>query len=145
MLNTKFSLLVIMSLFVSLLFVIDSCVMKKEEAPVVIEKPEFRIDLAEIIKKDTLTILAENSTTSYFIYKGKKMGFEYELLQLFAEEIGVNLKVVIVENLDSLINMLDRGEGDIIACNYTVTSERTKTISFSEAILQTHQVLIQRT
>ena len=72
------------------------------------------------------------------------MGFEYELLQLFAEEIGVNLKVVIVENLDSLINMLDRGEGDIIACNYTVTSERTKTISFSEAILQTHQVLIQR-
>ena len=35
------------------------------------------IDLPAILKKGKLTILAENSSTSFFIYRGKKMGFEY--------------------------------------------------------------------
>lgn len=105
---------------------------------------EVQIDLPEIIKKGKLTVLAENSSTSYFIYKGKKMGFEYELLKLFAEEIGVELEIKVIKNLDSLISMLNRGEGDIIACNYTVTRERNKIINFSEPFMQTPQVLVQR-
>ena len=41
------------------------------------ERPSVNIDLPEILQKGKLTVLAENSSTSYFIYKGKKMGFEY--------------------------------------------------------------------
>ncbi len=107
-------------------------------------RPNAKIDLPEILKRGKLIVLAENSSTSYFIYKGKKMGFEYELLTLFAESIGVELEVKIVKNLDSLTTMLNRGEGDLIACNYTVTKERGKQISFSEAFIQTQQVLVQR-
>ena len=33
-------------------------------------------DLAGILKKGKLVVLAENSSTSFFIYKGKKMGFD---------------------------------------------------------------------
>ena len=40
--------------------------------------------------------------------------------------------------------MLNKGEGDLIACNYTVTKERSKQVSFSEPFLQAHQVLVQR-
>ncbi len=107
-------------------------------------RPSVDIDLPEILQKGKLTVLAENSSTSYFIYKGKKMGFEYELLKLFAEEIGVELEIKVVRNLDSLISMLNRGEGDVIACNYTVTRDRNKVISFSSPILESHQVLVQR-
>ena len=103
-----------------------------------------QIDLPEILQKGKLTVLFENSSTSYFIYKEKKMGFEYELLKLFAEEIGVELEVKVVNNLDHLIDKVNKGEGDLIACNYTVTKERNKVISFSEPFLQTHQVLVQR-
>ena len=110
----------------------------------VFERPGVKIDLPEILKKGKLTVLAENSSTSYFIYRGKKMGFEYEMLKQFAENIGVKLEVKIVKNLDSLTAMLNRGEGDIIACNYTVTNERSKKISFSTPFVQTQQVLIQR-
>lgn len=102
------------------------------------------IDLPQILERGKLVVLAENSSTSYFIYKGKKMGFEYELLKLFAQNIGVELEVKVVHNLDSLQSMLDQGIGDLIACNYTVTKERSETISFSEPFLYTHQVLIQR-
>jgi membrane-bound lytic murein transglycosylase F len=103
-----------------------------------------KIDLPEIIKRGKLVVLAENSSTSYFIYKGRKMGFEYELLQQFSESIGVDLEVRVVNNLDSLIHMLNRGEGDIIACNYTITKDRGKRINFSIPFTQTQQVLIQR-
>lgn len=72
------------------------------------------------------------------------MGFEYELLKLFADEIGVRLDVKVVNNLDNLVDMLNNGEGDLIACNYTVTKERAKHVNFSEPFLQAHQVLVQR-
>lgn len=127
------------------ILIFSSCVMENEEEKEdVFHRPSVEIDLPEILKKGKLTILAENSSTSYFIYRGKKMGFEYELLKLFAEEIGVDLQVKIVKNLDSLIVMLNRGEGDMIACNYTITNERSKQISFTEPIIQTQQVLVQR-
>lgn len=102
------------------------------------------IDLPAILKKGKLTILAENSSTSYFIYRGKKMGFEYEILKEFATEIGVDLEIVTITNLDDVNAMLNRGEGDVVACNYTVTNERSKIIDFTVPFLRTNQVLIQR-
>jgi len=117
---------------------------EQEEEGTKFERLGVEVDLPEIIEKGKLTVLAENSSTSYFIYKEKKMGFEYELLKLFTEEIGVELEVIVVKNLDSLMTMLNRGDGDLIACNYTVTRERNKTINFSEPFLESQQVLVQR-
>jgi len=108
------------------------------------KRPDAKIDLPEILQKGKLTVLAENSTTSFFYYKGKKMGFEYELLKLFADEIGVELEIKVINNLHSLIPKLNNGEGDIIACNYTVTRERSRIVNFSVPFIQTHQVLVQR-
>ena len=108
----------------------------------IISNPQ--IDLIEILKDGKLTVLVENSTTTYFYYKGRQMGFEYEILKLFAEDLGVELDIKVVNNLDSLISFLNSGEGDIIACNFTVTRERSKVIDFSESFLQTQQVLVQQ-
>ncbi len=103
-----------------------------------------RFDLPEILKKGKITVLAENSSTSFFIYRGKKMGFEYEVLKEFANELGVELEVKIVDNLDDITKRLNEGEGDIVACNYTVTKDRCKEIDFSIPTMRTNQVLIQR-
>jgi len=130
-----------------LLATVSSCVMQESDKESTVElfsRPHADIDLPDIIKRGKLIVLAENSATSYFIYKGKKMGFEYELLNEFAESIGVDLEVKIIKNLDSLVPMLNSGEGDIIACNYTVTKERGRLINFSEPFIQTQQVLVQR-
>ncbi len=104
----------------------------------------FGIDLPEILKRRKLIVLAENSSTSYFIYRGKKMGFEYELLKEFANELGVDLEVKTVDDLDEINTLLNDGDGDIVACNYTITKERQKEIDFSVPFLRTSQVLIQR-
>lgn len=109
-----------------------------------LENTGNRIDLPEILKRGKIIVLAENSSTSYFIYRGKKMGFEYELLKEFANEIGVDLEIKTIANLDEINDYLNDGEGDIIACNYTITKERQKEIDFSIPFLRTSQVLVQR-
>lgn len=141
--KSHIAVLLVMVLILSL----GSCVMEGDHEDYTVEsfhRPHANIDLPHIIKRGKLVVLAENSSTSYFIYKGKKMGFEYEILNEFAESIGVELEIKIVKNLDSLIVMLNRGEGDIIACNYTITRDRGKLINFSEPFIQTQQVLVQR-
>ena len=101
-------------------------------------------DLEQIKERGVLKALTVHSPSSYFLYKGKSMGFEYELLQNFANKIGVKFKVVKVNNLDEMVLMLKRGEGDIIAHGLAVTNERKENISFTNYYNLTHQVLVQK-
>lgn len=120
------------------------CGSKEKDGDAAQKIPESVTDYQRIIEKGTLVVLAENSSTSYFVYRGEKMGYEYEILREFAKELGLELEIKTVANLDNLIPMLENGEGDIISCNYTVTRERTKSIDFSIPYIQTPQVLIQQ-
>lgn len=101
-------------------------------------------DLAEIKESGKLVALTSYSSTSFFLYRGELMGFEYELLKWLAEYTGLELEVKIAENHDELINMLNRGEGDIVAHNLTITNERQKYLAFAEHHATTRQVLVQR-
>src|SRR5437763_11185734 len=72
-------------------------------------------DLADLQAGGTLTVLAPYNSTSYFIYRGEPFGYEYELLQQFAKEQGLELKMVVVTDLKSIYSLLNSGEGDIAA------------------------------
>lgn len=127
--------------------ILGACVMQTDQKDVEERHDKYnevKRDLVDIIKKGKLKVLFENSSTSYFNYRGKKMGFEYDILRRFAQDIGVELEVVIIKDLDSMVEYLKAGKGDLIACNYTITKERSKIIDFSEPLLQTKQVLVQR-
>lgn len=100
--------------------------------------------LNKIIERGKLVVLTENSTVSYFVYRGQKMGFEYEVLNQFAKELGVKLEFRVVKNLDKVIDELNAGKGDLIACNYTITRDRRELINFSIPHLRSSQVLVQR-
>lgn len=102
------------------------------------------IDLDQIKEKGVLRALTVYSPSNYFLYKGFSMGFEYELLNNFSEYLGVDLQIIRVNNLDEVIPMLKRGEGDIIAHGLTVTEDRKKEVSFTDYHRLTHQVLVQR-
>jgi membrane-bound lytic murein transglycosylase F len=86
---------------------LQSCDLQADNEAKVTE--ESTTDLPAILKKGKLVVLAENSSTSYFIYRGKKMGFEYELLKEFADELGLELEVKVVHNLDDMVSMLNKG------------------------------------
>ena len=107
-----------------------------------VEAP-YSFDLDAIKARGNIVALVDNSTTSYFVYKGQPMGFEYEVLKRFADEHNLRLDIKVVYKLDNILNMLNSGEGDIVAANITVTREREKQVNFSDFLFKTKQVLIQ--
>jgi membrane-bound lytic murein transglycosylase F len=106
--------------------------------------PEVALDLDAILKRGYINALVDNNSVSYFIYKGEPMGYEYELLNLFAKKLGVDLKIKVTSGIDRAMDQLNKGEGDIIAFPLTITKERKKYVAFSRPHFNSYQVLVQR-
>ncbi len=102
------------------------------------------LDLAQLREKGTLTAITSYSPTSYFIYRGKPMGYEYELLQRLASYLDLELEIKIAYNLDNFIEMLNSGEGDIVAHGLSITKPRKQYVDFTDHHSVTRQVLVQR-
>jgi membrane-bound lytic murein transglycosylase F len=86
-----------------------------------LSKREPLKDLAAILKRGTLRVLTENGAVSFYEYKDKFLGFEYDILDTFARSIGVDLEVVMISNPKDFVKKLNTFEGDIIACNKPIT------------------------
>ncbi|MBN2319947.1 MAG: transporter substrate-binding domain-containing protein [Acidobacteria bacterium] len=106
--------------------------------------PEIRVDLQQIRERGKLIAITSYSSTSYFLYRGKPMGYEYELLKNLSEYLGLDLEIKIARNMNKIIDMLLRGEGDIISYGMAVTRERREKMAFTKYHTKTHQVLVQR-
>ena len=78
-------------------------------------KQEKSTDLQQIKDSGELVVLTLYSSTSYFIYRGQDMGFQYELSEQFAQSLGVKLKIKVAGSVRDLISKLLAGEGDLIA------------------------------
>lgn len=101
-------------------------------------------DLADIKQRGTLTVVAPYNSTTYFIYRGEPLGYEYELLQSFAKSQGLDLKMVVVADSKSLFSTLNSGEGDIAANRIVPTPENETNVSFTRALYRTEPVLVQQ-
>lgn len=95
-------------------------------------------------KPGTLTVLVDNSVSSYFIYRGEPKGFEYELLDWFAESHHLKLDVKVLYEVDNILDSLAAGKGDVAAANLTINRTRLKKVDFTDPLLRTKQVLVQR-
>ncbi len=101
-------------------------------------------DLEDIQKEGTLRALIAYSGTSYFLYKGQPMGYEYELLQKLADHFQLELDLKISRNLDMMLEELRQGNIDIVAHGLAITKDRQKIAAFTDYLFLTNQVLVQR-
>lgn len=100
--------------------------------------------LAQIQNRGKLIAITSYNSTNYFIHQGDALGYQYELLHSLADNLGVNLDIIVENDIDKAVELLQSGKADIIARDLTVTTERSKLLSFSDPIHQTRQVLVQR-
>ncbi len=108
------------------------------------QQDEMRKDWAQITRTGKLTLLTENSTLSFFEFKGKRMGFEYEILDTFCKAHHLKLEVKVVNKLGDFVRMLRKGEGDVVAANLPIALRQQKYFNYSIPYYQTYQVLVQR-
>lgn len=113
-----------------------------DQDKVVFNAIEF--DLDSIKKRGYIVLLTENSASTYFLYRNQEKGFDFELANAFARQLGVKLRVHLLDDVDQMFEMLRTGQGDIIASNLTVTKERKEFVSFTAPLYQTRQVLVQQ-
>ncbi len=121
-----------------------SCKDQKETKEQEFWKNPALTDLEDIKKRGTIRAVVDNSSTSYYIYRGRRMGYEYELLQNLAKDLGVQLRLVITDDLDEAFRFLNQGKADIIAMNLEMSEERKKYAAFTEPTNRLSTVLVQR-
>ncbi len=105
---------------------------------------ETESELVRIMQSGKLRVVVDYNSTNYFIYRGKPLGFQYELLQQLAKDMGVELEIVVSNNLEETFEGLNDKRYDLIAKNLTVTKTRSEFIEFTAPLIQTRQVLVQR-
>jgi len=81
---------------------------------------------------------------TYFIYKGEPRGYGYEILQNFADSFHLKLNIKLAGNETKLTEMLDNGEGDLIAFNVPITKHGKKNYLYCGQEAINEQILIQR-
>jgi len=139
--NKSFYIIVILSVFF-----ISACSTKtdttSQDVSYAIEPVDFDFD--KIQERGYLTAVVDNSATSYFIYKGQPMGYEYEMLNWLADDLNVELKIIKDNSISSALEKVNRGEADVAAFNLTVTKDRKQFVDFTDPLYFVRQVLVQR-
>lgn len=131
------------SLFFPLFLLIVCCIFGcRHKQPVVETKTGH--DLPQIKDSGELVVLTLYSSTSYFIYRGQEMGFQYELSDQFAKSLGLKLRIEVANDVEELIQKLMDGEGDMIAYNLPITKEGKDSILYCGEEVITHQVIVQK-
>lgn len=135
-----FSLFLLLGSFL-LLSTLTGC---KEKQRAGSEDARLLRDLPQLKDSGRLVVLTLYSSTSYFIYRGQEMGFQYELAQQFAESQGLALEVKVARNVRDLERKLLEGEGDLIAYNLPITKAGRDSVAYCGNEVITHQVIVQR-
>ena len=108
------------------------------------QKEKSVYDLPQIKDSGELVVLTLYSSTSYFIYRGQEMGYQYELSEQFARSLGLKLRVEVAKNIPELVHKLKKGEGDMIAYNLPVTKKMKDSLTYCGLEVITHQVVVQQ-
>jgi membrane-bound lytic murein transglycosylase F len=69
----------------------------------------------DVIRNDTLRVLVIEHHLTYQRSHGAESGLEFELLERIAKDLEVPMRAILVAHADSLLPMLQRGAGDVIA------------------------------
>jgi membrane-bound lytic murein transglycosylase F len=100
------------------------------------------VDFDAIKERGVIRLITRYSSVSYFLHHGLERGFEFEFFSEFAKAHDLRVEVVIPSQNEDPIDLLNRGAGDVIAQNYTITPQRARYIEFSEPYNLVNQVVV---
>lgn len=99
--------------------------------------------LEQIRERGELRVLSRYSLTSYYVKGNEALaGFEYELAERFADRLGVKLKIIVPDNLGTMLHMVEQGRADIAAAGLTVTEQRKELLRFGPVYHEVTQQLV---
>lgn len=96
------------------------------------------------LKPDTLTVLTRNIPTAYYLGPEGETGFEYDLVKIFADDIGLKLKIKVANSLSEMLAAMATNQADIAAGGLIHTREREQRFTFGPDYDTVRQQLVYR-
>jgi membrane-bound lytic murein transglycosylase F len=123
-----------------ILFALSSCKQKKEDEKMpsalgITQQTKMGddYDLPDIQQAGELIVLTLYGPDTYYEYHDVGLGLQYELAEMFAQSLGVQLRVETARDTTELYNRLQADDADIVALELPVTPEVAKKFTFCGA------------
>lgn len=98
--------------------------------------------LEQIKSNGQLVVVTRNSPTTYYEDVDGPAGLEYEMVKMFADELGVELTLLVPDSLGDLLEQLKNNTVHIAAAGLTITKEREKMFQFGPAYQEITEQLV---
>ncbi|HCX74889.1 MAG TPA: lytic transglycosylase F, partial [Algoriphagus sp.] len=137
----KKGIIILFATVVILLFGVQ-CTFLEQQFNRTFKKETYILDLEGIKNRGFIRAAVDNNSTGYYIYRGRRMGYEYELLRDLAKRLGVQLNLVLVSDIDKAFEYLNDGRVDLIAMNLEKSPVREGKATFTQALGKISTVLV---
>lgn len=101
-------------------------------------------DLPEILEEGRLSVLIESGEHGFTRDSLKVYGFQYELIRLFSDSLGVELLVSNQANTKDGVSELSKGKCDVLVSLRPLMTDSVKSVVSLTPILTTRLMLVQQ-
>ena len=109
----------------------------------VADEPAEVRDWEAIRASGQLRLLTISSPVTHYLWRGERLGFEYELVRKFADSQDLDLSVLIARDHPELVEGLLTGRGDLVAAGWVETPARAdEGLLFTRHYLEIHETFV---
>lgn len=123
---------------------LTSCQNEPEPSSEIVEDVDTLTMLQHIQNNGVLKAVTNCEIINYNTEKPTPSGFEYELLSDFCKDNGLELEMIVNENLDSCFMLLDSCKVDVVAVGVGSNKDMKRRFLLTNPILMQRSVLVQR-
>ena len=105
-------------------------------------QPLFKNDLEAIQARGVLKVITRNNGTCFYEGSFGFEGFEYDLVQAFANYIGVKLELIVMDNTDTMVSELLHGNADLIAAGFIARDDLKMHLAFGPVYQEIQQLVV---
>jgi len=98
--------------------------------------------LSKIKKNKQLNVVLLNSPSTYYIGAEGPQGFEYDLLKLYADHLGVDLNITVASTVKEAISYIGNPSVHIISSSLAKTKEREGKFNFGPSYFEVQEQVI---
>ena len=101
--------------------------------------------MEQVRRLGVLRVAMTNSPTTYYVGGDGATGYEYDLAKTLADQLGVQLEVVLADSAPQAIEMVRSGRAHFAAAAVTVSESREQLVRFTPPVQKVVPQLVYRT
>ena len=105
-----------------------------------LQSPPPRLRPPFVRKK--LSVLAMHSINSFFLVDGEEQGLEYELVQLYARDRGLEIEINTVENYREMYDSIAGGNFDLVMGTLFINAAMDSVIHYTKPLYYADVVMV---